>query len=44
MRQTGDDKVLLRYFGGELSDCVRITVGTRDVNDQLLRTIAKVGQ
>ena len=44
MRQTGDDKVLLRYFGGELSDCVRITVGTRDENDQLLRTIAKVGQ
>jgi len=38
MKQSADDKVLLRYFGGDLADCVRITVGTRAENDQLLRT------
>ena len=42
MAQSSDDKVLLRYFGGNLSDCVRITVGTQTENDRLLRTFAKV--
>jgi len=28
--------VLLRYFGGELSDCIRITVGSPSDNDALL--------
>jgi histidinol-phosphate aminotransferase len=42
MAQSSDDKVLLRYFGGNLSDCVRITVGTQTENDCLLQTFAKV--
>jgi len=42
MAQSSDDKVLLRYFGGNLSDCVRITVGTQTENDSLLQTFAKV--
>jgi histidinol-phosphate aminotransferase len=43
MRQTSSDNVLLRYFGGSLADCVRITVGTRAENDSLLESLAKVG-
>ena len=39
MQQSNDDKVLLRYFGGNLADCVRITVGTRAENDRLLDTL-----
>jgi len=42
MRCSGDDKVLLRYFGGDLSDCVRISVGSPAENDALLRTMARV--
>jgi histidinol-phosphate aminotransferase len=43
MHQTSSDNVLLRYFGGSLADCVRITVGTREENDSLLQSLAKVG-
>jgi histidinol-phosphate aminotransferase len=43
MAQSSVDKVLLRHFGGNLSDCVRITVGTQTENDRLLQTFAKVG-
>jgi len=42
MAQSSDDKVLLRYFRGNLSDCVRITVGTQAENDRLLQTFARV--
>jgi histidinol-phosphate aminotransferase len=42
MRQSSSDKVLLRYFGGTLSDCVRVTVGTQAENDRLLQTLASV--
>jgi len=42
MAQSSDDKVLLRHFGGNLADCVRITVGTQTENDRLLQTFAKV--
>ena len=31
--------VLLRHFGGNLSDCIRITVGSPSDNDQLLRVL-----
>ncbi|NQV86298.1 MAG: histidinol-phosphate transaminase, partial [Woeseiaceae bacterium] len=34
-------KVLLRHFGGELSDCIRITVGSRSDNDTLLSVLKK---
>ena len=40
MQQSKNDKVLLRYFGGDLADCVRITIGTREENDRLLETIS----
>ena len=39
MEQSRQDRVLLRYFGSDLADCVRITVGTRDENDRLLQTL-----
>jgi len=39
MQQSNEDKVLLRYFGGDLADCVRITVGTCAENDRLLDTL-----
>jgi len=42
MARSSEDKVLLRYFGGDLSDCVRVTVGTQAENDQLLETFAKL--
>lgn len=42
LQQSSSDKILLRYFGGSLSNCVRITVGTRVENDRLLQTLAKV--
>jgi histidinol-phosphate aminotransferase len=42
MAKSKSDKILLRYFGGALSDCVRITVGTKDDNDKLLQTLTKV--
>jgi len=34
-----DNNVLLRHFGGNLSDCIRITVGSPSDNDQLLRAL-----
>ena len=40
MRRCGDDRVLLRYFGGELADCVRITIGSPDDNRRLLDCFA----
>jgi len=42
MARSSQDKVLLRYFGGDLSDCVRVTVGTQAENDQLLQTFANL--
>ena len=36
------DGVLLRYFGGDLADCVRISVGSADENDRLLDSLGKV--
>jgi histidinol-phosphate aminotransferase len=39
LRQSSNDRVLLRYFGGDLADCVRITIGTRQENDRLLDTL-----
>jgi len=43
MQHSADDKVLLRYFGGDLADCVRITVGTPAENDRLLESMASMG-
>ncbi len=32
-------KVLLRHFGGALDDCIRITIGSPEENDALLRAL-----
>lgn len=40
MIQSRSDKVLLRHFGGDLADCVRISVGSREENDRLLQSLA----
>jgi len=37
-------KVLLRHFGGELSDCLRITVGSPSDNDALLSALNSFGK
>ena len=36
----GANNVLIRHFGGELEDCVRITIGSRAENDRLLELLA----
>ena len=43
MQQCSSDKLLLRFFGKPLADCVRITVGTPIENEYLLATLARVG-
>ena len=42
MQQSADDKVLLRYFGGPLENCVRISVGSYGENQRLLECLAKL--
>jgi len=42
MRQCGDEHVLLRDFGGSLSGCIRITVGSQAENDCLLQCFRKI--
>lgn len=39
MGRCREHKVLLRHFGGDLADCIRISVGARAENDQLLRAL-----
>jgi histidinol-phosphate aminotransferase len=39
MRHCQEQNVLLRHFGGALDDCIRISVGSREENDQLLRAL-----
>lgn len=40
MQATRRDGILLRYFGGDLEHCVRISIGTAAENDALLATLA----
>jgi histidinol-phosphate aminotransferase len=42
LEQSASDGILLRYFGGDLADCVRITVGSAAENDLLLQTLRKL--
>ena len=42
LEQSASDRILLRYFGGDLADCVRITVGSAAENDRLLQTFRKL--
>ena len=39
MEHCAVQKVLLRHFGGELADCIRITIGSPEENDALLRAL-----
>ena len=43
MRRCADDGVLLRHFGGDLEDCIRISIGTPEENDTLLATLTAHG-
>jgi histidinol-phosphate aminotransferase len=36
----GANRILIRHFGGELEDCVRISIGSREDNDRLLDVLA----
>ena len=44
MRACARDNVLLRHFGGDLDDCIRITVGSRGENDRLLDVLDGIGE
>ena len=39
MQRCEENNVLLRHFGGDLSDCLRITVGSSSDNSQLLSAL-----
>jgi len=39
MRRCQEHNLLLRHLGGKLASCIRITVGSADENDQLLRAL-----
>jgi histidinol-phosphate aminotransferase len=39
MRRCEEQKALLRNFGGDLADCIRISIGSRQEIDQLLRAL-----
>ncbi|MGI9273171.1 MAG: histidinol-phosphate transaminase [Woeseiaceae bacterium] len=36
LQHCSERNILLRYFGGDLADCIRITVGSREENKRLL--------
>ena len=40
VRRCAEQNVLLRDFAGELDNCIRISVGSKEENDQLLRTLS----
>lgn len=42
MEATREAGILLRYFGGDLADCIRISVGTPDENRALLAALAEL--
>jgi len=39
MRRCAEENVLLRDFAGDLENCIRISVGSREENDQLLQAL-----
>ena len=44
MEHCAEHKVLLRHFGGDLSDCIRITVGSPSDNNTLLDALNEFGK
>lgn len=39
MRRCAEENVLLRDFAGDLENCIRISIGSREENDQLLQAL-----
>ena len=39
MQHCANSGVLLRHFGGDLSDCIRISIGSREENERLLNAL-----
>jgi histidinol-phosphate aminotransferase len=44
LRRCADGGVLLRHFGGDLEDCIRISIGTPEENDTLLAALRVHGK
>ncbi len=44
MQRCASRKILLRQFGGALSNCIRVTVGSRLENDQLLQALGSLSE
>ena len=44
MERCREHKVLLRHFGGELADCIRITVGSATDNNRLLDALNSLAE
>ena len=44
LKRCEEHHVLLRYFGGALASCIRISVGSADENTQLLRVLKSLGE
>ena len=42
LQQTQHDRILLRYFGGALADCVRITIGSESENTRMLESLKRL--
>jgi histidinol-phosphate aminotransferase len=42
VRQTRDNGILLRDFGGSLENCIRVTIGSKAENDRLLTLFAEL--
>ena len=43
VRHCAEHRLLLRHFGGDLEDCIRITIGTPEENDTLLAALGLLG-
>lgn len=43
MEHCRQQKILLRHFGGDLADCIRVTVGSQAENDRLLQALDNFG-
>ena len=39
MQRCAEQKVLLRHFGGDLDDCIRVSIGSPDENSKLLQVL-----
>lgn len=44
LQQLREDRILLRFFGDALANCVRITIGSSAENDQLLQSLGSIAE